>query len=96
MHFTGPESRLNRRFGKRFGDEQYAAEELVAELGSAFLCAMHGIPATFRSAQYIASWLKMLENDNRAIFTAASYASQAVNFILEATAEEEDQLEAAE
>lgn len=85
VHWTGPETRLNRRFGKHFGDEQYAAEELVAELGSAFLCAHHGVEATFRSATYIANWLKVLENDNKAIFRAASYASQAANFIMETT-----------
>ncbi|WP_020184559.1 zincin-like metallopeptidase domain-containing protein [Methylopila sp. 73B] len=103
VHWTGAKERLSREFGKRFGDEKYAAEELVAELGAAYLCATHGVPATFRSAQYIASWIKVLENDSRAIFTAASYASQAVTFIrsteqsdVDELEEELDRLEAAE
>lgn len=77
VHATGHEKRLNRQFGKRFGDERYAAEELVAELGSAYLCARLGYKPGFRSASYLASWLKVLKSDNRAIFTAASYAGQA-------------------
>lgn len=82
-HWTGAKKRLDRRFGKRFGDKAYSFEELVAELGSAFTCARLGIPGSFRSASYLDHWLKILGDDNRAIFTAASYASQAANYIAE-------------
>lgn len=83
VHWTGSKKRLDRQFGKRFGDKAYSFEELVAELGSAFTCARLGIPAGFRSASYIDHWLKILGDDNRAIFTAASYASHAANYIAE-------------
>ena len=76
---TGPATRrrLNREFGrKRWGDEGYAAEELVAELGSAFLCADLGLTPEPRAdhASYIENWLMVLKNDKRAIFTAAAHA----------------------
>jgi antirestriction protein ArdC len=83
-HWTRHPSRLDREFGrKRWGDEGYAAEELVAELGSAFLCADLDLTPEPREdhAAYIASWLKVLKNDKRAIFTAASYAQRAVDFL---------------
>lgn len=83
-HWTRHKSRLAREFGqKRFGDEGYAMEELVAELGSAFLCADLSITPEVREdhADYIASWLKVLKEDKRAIFTAASYASKALDFL---------------
>ena len=83
-HWTRHSSRLNREFGrKRFGDEGYAVEELVAELGSAFLCAdLHITPEVREDhASYIESWLKVLKEDKRAIFSAASYASKAVDFL---------------
>ncbi|HEY8949445.1 MAG TPA: zincin-like metallopeptidase domain-containing protein [Rhizomicrobium sp.] len=83
-HWTRHETRLNREFGrKRWGDEGYAAEELVAELGSAFLCADLGITPEPREdhAAYIASWLEVLKNDKRAIFTAAAYAQRAAEFL---------------
>lgn len=83
-HWTRHPSRLNREFGrKRWGDEGYAMEELVAELGAAFLCADLQIAAEVREdhASYIESWLKVLQNDTRAVFTAASHASKAVDFL---------------
>lgn len=83
-HWTRAKSRLNREFGqKRFGDEGYAMEELVAELGSAFLCADLSITPEVREdhADYVSSWLKVLKNDKKAIFTAASYASKALDFL---------------
>lgn len=83
-HWTKHESRLNREFGrKRWGDEGYAAEELVAELGAAFLCADLGITPEPREdhAAYLASWLTVLKNDKRAIFTAAAYAQKAADFL---------------
>jgi antirestriction protein ArdC len=83
-HWTRHEKRLAREFGrKRFGDEGYAIEELVAELGSAFLCADLGLTPEPRAdhAAYIASWLKVLKNDKRAIFTAASHAQRAADYL---------------
>lgn len=83
-HWTKHASRLNREFGrKRFGDEGYAMEELVAELGSAFLSADLDLTPEVRDdhASYVASWLKVLKNDKRAIFTAASHAQRAVDFL---------------
>lgn len=83
-HWTRHPSRLDRDFGrKRFGDEGYAVEELVAELGAAFLCADLGITPELRDdhAAYIANWLTVLKGDKRAVFTAASHASKAVDFM---------------
>jgi len=83
-HWTRHGSRLNREFGrKRWGDEGYAMEELVAELGSAFLCADLCITPEVREdhAAYIDNWLKVLKEDKRAVFSAASHASKAVDFL---------------
>jgi antirestriction protein ArdC len=83
-HWTRHEKRLARDFGrKRWGDEGYAIEELVAELGSAFLCADLELTPEPRAdhAAYIASWLKVLKNDKRAIFTAAGHAQRATDFL---------------
>ena len=79
----GAKHRLGREMGKRFGDYAYAAEELVAEIGSAFLCSELGITQDTRAdhAQYLANWLKLLKDDNRAIFTAAAKASEAVTYL---------------
>ena len=83
VHWTGHDSRCARPFGKRFGDNAYAAEELVAELGAAFLCADLAISNEPRAdhADYLADWLKVLKTDNRAIFTAASAADRAASFL---------------
>lgn len=83
-HWTGPSHRCDRQFGKRFGDDAYAAEELVAELGSAFLCADLGVTPTPRAdhAAYLDHWLRVLKADKKAIFTAASKASQAVDYLI--------------
>jgi antirestriction protein ArdC len=85
VHWTGADHRLARTFGKRFGDEAYAMEELVAEVGSAFLCGDLGLSVTPRPdhACYLASWLKVLKGDNRAIFTAASAAAKAVEWLVD-------------
>lgn len=84
VHWTGAKSRLDRDLSGRFGSEGYAIEELVAELGAAFLSADLAIAPQPRAdhAQYIASWLKVLKNDKRAIFSAASKASEAANWLL--------------
>lgn len=83
-HWTRHACRLDRDLGrKRFGDAGYAMEELVAEIGAAFLCADLGITPETRDdhAAYIASWLQVLKNDKRAIFTAASHAQKAADFL---------------
>lgn len=83
-HWTRHTSRLDRDLGrKRFGDAGYAMEELVAELGSAFLCADLSLTPEDRDdhAAYIESWLKVLKEDKRAVFSAASHASKAVDFL---------------
>jgi antirestriction protein ArdC len=83
IHWAGAEHRLNREFGKRFGDHQYAAEELVAEIGSAFLAAELQFTQDTRPdhAHYLAHWLRLLKDDPNAIFTAAAKASQAVQYL---------------
>jgi antirestriction protein ArdC len=82
-HWTGASHRLDRQFGERFGDDAYAMEELVAELGAAFLCGDLGISAEPRAdhAAYIDSWLRILKGDRKAIFAAASAASKAAEFL---------------
>ncbi len=90
VHWTKHNKRMDRDFGaKRFGDKGYAVEELVAEIGSAFLSAELGIcPDDVQNhADYMASWLHVLQTDNRAIFTAAAHAQRAVDFILAKVAE---------
>lgn len=83
IHWTGHKPRLDREFGKRFGDAAYSAEELTAELGAAFLCASLGLSAEPREdhAQYLAGFLKLLKADKRAIFTAASAAQKAADYL---------------
>ena len=81
-HATGHASRLGRNFKNEFGSKDYAREELVAEMGSAFICASVGIAPTVRHADYIGSWLQVLREDNRAIFKAASAASKAADWLL--------------
>ncbi|WP_231627726.1 zincin-like metallopeptidase domain-containing protein [Novosphingobium sp. AAP1] len=81
-HATGHASRLARNLTSGFGSKDYAREEMVAEMGSAFLCAALGIVPTVRHADYLASWLDVLREDNRAIFRAASAASKAADWLL--------------
>jgi antirestriction protein ArdC len=81
-HATGHPSRLDRDQRGWFGSRDYAREELVAEMGAAFLCASLGIVPTVRHADYIAGWLDLLRSDSRAIFRAASAASKAADWLL--------------
>lgn len=85
IHWSGHETRKAREFGRRFGDDAYAFEELVAELGAAFLCADLAITAEPRAdhAAYLAHWLRVLRNDKRAIFAAASHAQAAADYLHE-------------
>jgi antirestriction protein ArdC len=91
VHATGHKSRLDRDFSKRFGSESYAFEELVAELGSAMLCAHLGIDGQMQEnhVAYIANWLTVLKNDKKAILTASAKAQQALDFLTKAKQVEE-------
>lgn len=84
-HWTGHSSRLDRDLSGRFGDDAYAAEELVAELGSAFALSTLGLTATPRPdhAQYLANWLKVLKADPKHLVTVASLAEKAAAMIIE-------------
>jgi antirestriction protein ArdC len=89
IHWSGADHRLNRNLSKgRFGNPAYAFEELVAELGAAFLCQDHAIDGELRHAGYIGSWLKALRDDKTAIFKAAALAQKAADYVnkLDATA----------
>lgn len=86
-HGSGHPSRLNRNLVTSFGSKDYAREELIAEMGSAFLCAALGIVPTVRHADYLGSWLEVLREDSRAIFRAASAASKAADWLLARHAE---------
>lgn len=81
-HWTGHASRCAREYGKRFGDQAYAREELVAEMGAAFLCASVGIAGKLQHAEYIGNWIKVLRGDKRAVLIASSHAQKAADFIL--------------
>jgi antirestriction protein ArdC len=95
-HATGHEKRLGRDLAQPFGSDGYAREELIAELGSAFLCAALGIVPTVRHADYIAGWLEILRGDDRAIFRAASAGSAAADWLLARRDRMVEQLRAAE
>ena len=81
IHWTGHKSRLDRLTGARFGSHDYAREELVAEMGAAFACAKLGVMGKLQHAEYLASWIKCLKADNKAIFKAAAAAQRAVEFL---------------
>lgn len=85
VHWTGKSTRMNRNGGKKFGDKNYANEELVAELGAAFLCSNFGIATIEKGnhAGYIAQWLKVLKENKHTLIVAASEASKAVKFLHE-------------
>jgi antirestriction protein ArdC len=82
-HATGAKHRLDRDLKPRFAEESYAMEELIAELGAAFLCSTLGLANEPRAdhAAYLSNWLKVLKQDKRAIFTAASQAQKAVDWM---------------
>ena len=80
-HWTGHKARLDRDLKNRFGSRDYAAEELVAELGAAFLSAEFGFDGDVRNAGYIATWIDLLKSDKRAFFTACSKASKAADYL---------------
>ena len=80
-HWSGHKARLDRDLKSRFGSRDYAAEELIAELGAAFLCAEFGFDGNVQNAAYIANWIELLKTDKRAFFTACSQASKAADYL---------------
>jgi len=95
-HATGHKDRLNRDLTGKFGDRSYAAEELIAELTAAFVCAEWGIDMGEAPAAYIDHWVSLLSQKETAIVTAASAASKAVEWLRGAvSAEEADEEEPA-
>jgi antirestriction protein ArdC len=80
-HWTAHKSRLDRDLKNRFGSREYGAEELIAELGAAFLCSEFGFDGDLRHAGYISHWIELLKADKRAFFTASSQASKAADYL---------------
>jgi antirestriction protein ArdC len=88
-HWTGHKSRLDRDMSGRFGNAAYAFEELIAEMGAAFVCANLGYELnTLQHASYLQSWIKVLKEDNKAIFTACTKAKLACEFLLSHASEQ--------
>lgn len=89
VHASGHEKRLNRegitKSSRKFGDPVYAFEELIAEMGSAFLCAQLGVYGEVQHESYIDSWLKALKEDKKALFRACRHAREASDFLLQST-----------
>lgn len=83
VHWSGAEARLRRALDARFGDDAYAMEECVAEIGAAFLCAHFGIAQEPHPdhARYVHHWLKVMRSDARAVFAAAARAQEAVTYL---------------
>ena len=94
-HWTGHPSRLKRDLSGRFGSESYAFEELVAEMGSAFMCAALGVEGRLQHSQYIGDWIRVLKNDRFAVFTAARMAQEAMELVLGGAQSEEEDVAAA-
>jgi len=83
-HWTGHESRLNRKLKNHFGSKDYAFEELVAELGSAMAGALMGLPYEgLQHAEYIQSWIKSLRDNPNALFEASKLANKAVKYMID-------------
>ena len=81
-HSTGAKHRLDRDLSGWFGGEDYAKEELIAELSSAYCCAALGVKPKVRHADYIGAWLRKLRDDKRCVVQAASAASKAADYLL--------------
>jgi antirestriction protein ArdC len=82
-HWTGSTTRLGRKLGRRFGESAYAMEELIAELGAAFLSAHCRLDGHLQHSSYVSSWLEVLQRDKRAVFVAAAQAQKAADYLLE-------------
>ena len=89
-HWTGHPDRCNRVLGRRHGIDAYAFEELVAEMGAAFLTNHCRVPGRLQHESYIASWLAALRNDKRLIFSAASLAQRAADYLLPCPTEQDE------
>lgn len=90
VHWSGHSSRLDRLVPARFGDEPYSREELIAEIGAAFLCAQAAIdqpPVLEQSAAYLQGWTEALKGDHTLIFHAAGAAQKAVQFLTQTVTE---------
>jgi len=83
VHWSGANARLNRDLTGRFGSHDYSMEEIIAEVGSAMVCADISLTPEVRAdhAHYISNWLEVLKGDKRAIFTAAAHAERAAAFL---------------
>lgn len=89
VHWTGSTKRLDRNLSKgHFGNPEYAFEELVAEIGAAYLCADHGVQGELRHAGYIQSWMRALKDHDRAIFKACALAQAGADYIMQREAEQ--------
>lgn len=88
-HWTAHKDRCARDLGGRFGDKRYAAEELIAELTAAFMCAEFSIDGELRHAGYIQHWITLLRDDSKAFFTAASAAQKAADYLRHTATQEE-------
>ncbi len=88
VHASDHVKRLNRegitRASKKFGDPVYAFEELIAEIGSAFLCAHLGITGDLQHESYVDGWLSKLKSDKKALFSACRQAREASEYLLAA------------
>ncbi|EPJ9456271.1 ArdC family protein, partial [Pluralibacter gergoviae] len=86
VHSTGHAKRLNREgitsSSRKFGDPVYAFEELIAEMGSAFLCAQLGVFGEVQHDSYVDHWLKVLKSDKKALFRACRHAREASEYLL--------------
>lgn len=82
VHWSGHASRLSRNLAGEFGSREYAFEELVAELGAAMLCAEFGVTSQLQHSEYVGAWIRVLESDERAFFSASRLASVACGFLL--------------
>jgi len=82
-HWTGHKDRCDRDQANKFGTEEYAKEELVAEVGSAFLCRILGIEKTVREdhAKYLNNWIKIIQDDSKAMVKAFSQAQKSIDFL---------------
>ncbi|EGT3611542.1 DUF1738 domain-containing protein [Morganella morganii] len=93
VHASGHQSRLNREgitsSSRKFGDPIYSFEELIAEMGSAFLCAQVGVQGEVNHESYLQSWLRVLKADKKALFRAAKQAREASEFLLAATCQQQ-------
>lgn len=88
-HWSGAEHRLNRNLTGKFGTEEYAKEELIAELSAAMLCSHFQIEGDLRHAEYLQSWLKALKAEPKLLWKSASKAQKVFDYLMEITHRQE-------